>query len=370
MNTVTESVDCAVIGAGVIGLAVARALALRDCEVVLLEAAGAIGTGISSRNSEVIHAGIYYPTDGLKARLCLAGKHLMYAFCAGHGVEHRRCGKLIVATGDHQIRALEDLHARARANGVDDLEWLDGAQTRALEPEVRAVAALLSPSSGIVDSHAFMLALQGDAEAAGVAIAFHSPVLGGRTANGATVIEVGGAEATTLSCRTVVNCAGLAAQTVAAAIEAVPRDTIPRRHLAKGNYFTLSARAPFRHLIYPVPEAAGLGIHFSVDLGGQAKFGPDVEWVEEENYDVDPDRAQAFYAAVRRYWPGLEDGTLQPGYAGIRPKIQAPGEAPADFVIQGADVHGIQGLVNLYGIDSPGLTASLAIAEAVADMVR
>ena len=289
-----DTIDCAVIGAGVIGLAVARALALKGREVVVVEAAETIGTGASSRNSEVIHAGIYYPTESLKARLCVKGRQLLYAYCAAHGIEHRRCGKLIVATEDSQIPALEDLRARARANGVVDLEWLDRDGISALEPALDAVAALLSPSSGIVDSHALMLALQGDAEAAGAVIAFLSPVTGGRIAGGngeaCVVIEVGGAEPATLACRTLVNCAGLGAQAVSASIEGVPAATIPRRYLAKGNYFYLSARAPFERLIYPLPMPASLGLHYTLDLSGQGRFGPDVEWVDDIDYAVDPGR--------------------------------------------------------------------------------
>ena len=368
-----DTIDCAVIGAGVIGLAVARALALKGREVVVVEAAKTIGTGASSRNSEVIHAGIYYPTESLKARLCVKGRQLLYAYCAAHGIEHRRCGKLIVATEDSQIPALEDLRARARANGVADLEWLDRDRVSALEPALHAVAALLSPSSGIVDSHAFMLALQGDAEAAGAVIAFLSPVTGGRIAAGngdaRVVIEVGGAEPATLACRSLVNCAGLGAQAVSASIDGVPAATIPRRHLAKGNYFYLSARAPFERLIYPLPMPASLGLHYTLDLSGQGRFGPDVEWVDDIDYTVDPGRAASFYAAIRKYWPALEDDALRPGYAGVRPKIQVPGQPPADFVIQGPAVHGIPGLVALYGIESPGLTSSLAIAEEVAGML-
>ncbi len=368
-----DTLDCAVIGAGVIGLAVARALALKGREVVVVEAAETIGTGASSRNSEVIHAGIYYPTESLKARLCVKGRRMLYAYCAEHGIEHRRCGKLIVATEESQIPALEDLRARAEANGVHDLEWLDGNGVSRVEPALRAVAAFLSPSSGIVDSHAFMLALQGDAEAAGAVIAFLSPVTGGRVAGGngeaRVVLEVGGAEPATLACRNLINCAGLGAQDVSASIEGVPAGTIPRRYLAKGNYFYLSARPPFERLIYPLPRPASLGLHYTLDLGGQGRFGPDVQWVDGIDYAVDPGRAASFYASIREYWPELEDDALRPGYAGIRPKIQAPGQPPADFVIQDARVHGIQGLVTLYGIESPGLTSSLAIAEQVAGML-
>lgn len=363
----TESIDCAVIGAGVIGLAVARALALRGREVIVIEANEAIGQGISSRSSEVIHAGIYYEPGSLKARLCVEGRDLLYDYCAGHGIDHRRCGKLIVATGEAEIATLKILIERAKANGVGDLEWLDGPQAETLEPGLQAAAALLSPSTGIFDTHAFMLALQGDAEAAGAAVAFHSPLLGGHVGTRHKVIKVGGAEPLELSCRTLVNAAGLGAQEVAAVLDGLPRETIPRRRLAKGSYFTLGVACPFSRLVYPVPEAAGDGIHLTMDLDGQARFGPNAEWIEEIDYDVDEDLASVYYTAIRRYWPALEDGTLSPGYAGIRPKVQVPGEIRADFIIQGADDHGIDGLVNLYGIESPGLTSSLAIAAYVAD---
>ena len=363
-----ESTDCVVIGAGVVGLAVARALALAGREVVVLEAAEAIGTVMSSRNSEVIHAGIYYEKDSLKARLCVKGRDMLYAYCAERGIAHRRCGKLLVATAAAEVPALEALAARATANGVDDLEWLDADGARALEPALQACAALLSPATGIVDSHAYMLSLQGDAESRGAVIALHSPLKGGRAANGRITLEVGGAEPMILACRALVNSAGVRAQQLAATLEGVPASTIPPLYLIKGNYFSLSGKAPFRRLVYPVPGAAGLGIHLTLDMAGQARFGPDVEPVAAANHDVDAGRAPAFYEAVRRYWPGLADGTLHPDYAGIRPRVRSPGE-PADFIIQGPGEHGVDGLVNLYGIESPGLTASLAIAEEVADLL-
>lgn len=363
----TESIDCAVIGAGVIGLAVARELALRGREVIVIEADEAIGTGVSSRSSEVIHAGIYYDPGSLKARLCVEGRERLYDYCARHGIDHRRCGKLIVAAEETEIAALRVLFERARENGVGDLEWLDGPEARTLEPGLKAAAAFLSPSSGIFDTHAYMLALQGDAEAAGATVAFRSPVRGGHVSAKHKVVEVGGAEPMELACRNLVNSAGLGAQGVAAVLEGLPKDSIPARRLAKGTYFTLSGPCPFSRLVYPVPEAAGDGIHLTMDLEGRARFGPNAEWIEEIDYDVDEGLAGVFYKAIRRYWPALEDGTLSPGYAGVRPKVQAPGEPRADFVIQGADAHGIDGLVNLYGIESPGLTASLAIAEYVAD---
>ena len=362
-----EKVDCVVIGAGVVGLAVARALALRGREVLVLEAEDAIGTGTSSRNSEVIHAGIYYPPGSAKARLCVAGKELLYPYCEARGIEHRRCGKLIVAADQEQVKALEKIEATARANGVSDLRWLTAAEAKAMEPAVSCVAALLSPSTGIVDSHGFMLALQGDLEAAGGMIAFQSPVRRGHCDRDAIHLEAGADEILGLAARVVINSAGLGAQDLARRIEGIPRQSIPPSAYAKGNYYVLQGRAPFRHLIYPVPEPGGLGVHLTLDLAGQARFGPDVEWVEKLDYAVDPARAERFYRAIRSYWPGLPDGALHPGYAGIRPKLSGPGAAAADFLIQGPEAHGVRGLINLYGIESPGLTAALAIAERVTE---
>jgi len=363
----TDEIDCAVIGAGVIGLAVARTLALRGREVVLLEATREIGSATSSRNSEVIHAGIYYPKGSLKARLCVAGRDRLYAFCTSHGVPHRRLGKLIVATSEAQRAELEALAAKAAANGVADLFPLDRAEIAKREPAIAAVAGLFSPSTGIIDSHGYMLALRGDAEAAGAMIAFDSPVLGSEAKPNGILLRVGGGSATTLLCRHLVNAAGLGAQAVARAIEGLDTALVPPLHYAKGNYFVLAGRTPFRHLIYPVPELAGLGIHVTLDMTGAARFGPDVQWIDRIDYAVDPGRADSFYAAIRRYWPGLPDGALLPGYAGIRPKLQPPGGAAEDFVIQGPAAHGVPRLVNLYGIESPGLTASLALADLVAD---
>ncbi|WP_186247799.1 NAD(P)/FAD-dependent oxidoreductase [Burkholderia gladioli] len=362
----TDSVECVVIGAGVVGLAVARACARRGWETVIVESEAMIGTGTSSRNSEVIHAGIYYAAGSLKARLCVAGRQQLYAYCEAAGVPHRRCGKLIVATDAAQRDALDAIEAAARANGVTDLRHLDAAQARALEPSLHCVAALESPSTGIVDSHALMLALLGDAERAGAMIAYRSPVSGGeilREAGGPLIeLEVGGDEPMTIRARRVINAAGLHAQSVARTLRGLPADTIPRERYAKGNYYSLAGRAPFSRLIYPVPEPGGLGVHLTLDLANQARFGPDVEWVDSIDYRVDPARAERFYAAIRRYWPALPDQALQPAYSGIRPKLDTP---DADFVIQGAGVHGVAGLVNLYGIESPGLTASLAIADEV-----
>lgn len=362
-----DKVDCVVIGAGVVGLAVAREMAMAGREVVILEAERAIGTGTSSRNSEVIHGGIYYPPGSRKATLCVEGKHRLYEFCASHGVEHRRCGKLIVATTDHQVDELEAIAANARASGVDDLQWLTADEVSRREPALRTFGALLSPSTGIVDSHGLMLALQGDAENAGAMLAFDARVVGARVGgiHGIELdVETGGMRSTLLA-NTVVNSAGLCAVDIARTFDGLAPEHIPLRYFAKGSYFSCAQRAPFTHLIYPVPEPGGLGVHLTLDLAGQARFGPNVEWVSEIDYTVDPSDGDGFYAAVRRYWPGLADNTLQPGYAGIRPKISGPGEPAADFRIDGPEVHGVAGLVNLFGIESPGLTASLAIAEAV-----
>lgn len=365
----TERIDCVVVGAGVVGLAVARALARAGREVLVLERERWIGSHTSSRNSEVIHAGIYYPKDSLKASLCVAGRERLYAYCAEHGVPHRRLGKLIVATSEEEVPRLEGLRQRAAANGVADLEWLDGPAARVLEPALHCVAALLSPSTGIVDSHGLMLAYQGDAEAAGAVVALRAPVLAGRAGGRGIILTVGGDAPMELEADIVVNSAGLFAPALARRIAGLPPATIPRDYYCRGVYFTLSGRAPFRHLVYPAPEAAGLGIHLTLDLGGQARFGPDVEWVDGVDYTVDPRRGDAFYAAIRRYWGALPDGALQPGYAGVRPKISAPNAPAADFLVQGPADHGVPGLVNLYGIESPGLTASLALADHVARLV-
>ncbi|MGQ9365524.1 NAD(P)/FAD-dependent oxidoreductase [Azospirillum sp. ST 5-10] len=364
-----DRVDCVVVGAGVVGLAVARRLAMSGREVVVLEAAEAIGTGTSSRNSEVIHAGIYYPAGSLKARLCVAGRDALYAYCAGRGIAHRRLGKLIVATDEEQVANLAAIRRQAAANGVDDLQSLDAGAVRALEPDLHAVAALLSPSTGIVDSHGLMLALQGEAEGHGAMVAFHSPLLGARVAGRGLEVAVGGAEPMRLACTVLVNAAGLGAWRVARAVEGLPAAAVPPQHLAKGNYYALGhGRAPFRHLVYPVPEDGGLGVHLTLDLAGQARFGPDVEWLAGADYDhtVDPRRADRFYASIRRYWPGLPDAALVPAYCGIRPKLSGPGAPAADFLVQGPRDHGVPGLVNLFGIESPGLTACLALADAVA----
>jgi L-2-hydroxyglutarate oxidase LhgO len=337
----TERVDCVVIGAGVVGLAVARELALAGREVIVL-----------------------------KARLCVQGRHALYAYCAERGIAHQRIGKVVVATEDSEVPAVRSYADKAKANGVDDLQWLTVEQLRELEPAVRCVAGFLSPSTGIIDSHALMLALQGDAENHGATVVFHSPVDSGRVGAEGIVLAVGGAEAMTLACRTVVNSAGLFAQNVARSIRGIPAESIPPQYFAKAHYYTLSGRSPFRRLVYPVATNAFLGVHVTLDLGGQARFGPDVCWVDEVDYSFDHSREPLFYEAIRRYYPGLKDGALQPGYTGIRPKISGPKEAAADFSIQGPAEHGVAGLVNLYGIESPGLTASMAIAEHVCSLLR
>ena len=364
-----ESLDCVVIGAGVVGLAVARALAEAGREVVILDKAEAIGTETSSRNSEVIHAGIYYPTGSRKALLCVEGKHRLYAYCRERGVPFLDCGKLIVATDIDQVPKLKALQAKAAENGVPDLVMMDAGEVARLEPAVRCAAALFSPSTGVIDSHAFMLALQGDAEAAGAMIAFHTPVLRGRVQADGIVLETGGDEPMTIRCRAVVNSAGLHAPGVAASIAGVPSQSVPPQLYAKGNYFSLLGRQPFGRLIYPIPDRHGLGVHVTIDLGRQARFGPDVEWIDHIDYDVDPRRCEGFYAAVRTYWPDLPDGALAPAYSGIRPKISGPDQPAADYRIDGPEVHGVPGLVNLFGIESPGLTAALAIADRVRDLV-
>jgi L-2-hydroxyglutarate oxidase LhgO len=367
-SSVFETVDCVVVGAGVVGLAVARALALAGREVIILESAEGIGTETSSRNSEVIHAGIYYPKGSLMARSCVAGRRLLYTYCAEHGVPHRNCGKLIVATNEAESARLVEIKGRAEANGVEGMRLLSSTEASALEPNLHCAAALLSPATGIVDSHSYMLALLGDAEGAGAMLAVHSPVRRGRVVESGVEIEVGGAEPMNLRCRLLVNSAGLHAPALANLIEGMPSERVPTAYYAKGNYFSLAGRSPFSRLIYPVPVPGGLGVHITVDMGGQAKFGPDVEWIDGIDYSVDPHRADKFYAAVRKYWPGIKDGSLQPGYAGIRPKTVPPGAPAQDFVVQGPADHGVTGLINLFGIESPGLTASLALAALVREM--
>ena len=362
-----DQIECVVIGAGVVGLAVARALALGGHEVMVLEVASAIGTGTSSRNSEVIHAGIYYPKDSLKAKLCVQGKQLLYDYCAERGIGHRRCGKLLVATSPEQVAQLQGIKERAERNGVSDLQLLSAAQARAMESALVCDAAIFSPSTGIVDSHALMLALQGDIENAGGMVILNSKLE--RADCTPTGVGLTAADGTQLLAKTVVNAAGLQAPALAARFAGLAPQHVPRAWFAKGNYFTLAARAPFSRLIYPVPQPGGLGVHLTLDLGGQAKFGPDVQWVDSaDDLTVDAARGDAFYAEVRKYWPALEDGALIPGYAGIRPKIHGPGQADCDFMIQGPAEHGVAGLINLFGIESPGLTSALASGDYVRDM--
>ena len=365
-----EIVDAVVVGAGVVGLAVARALALVGLETLVLERCDAIGTGISSRNSEVIHAGIYYATGSLKARLCVLGREQLYAYCESHGVTYRRCGKLLVATDQTQHAKLKLIEAQARSNGVLDLQWLSAAQVQALEPELCATAALLSPSTGIVDSHALMLALQGDLERAGGSLAVRAPVEAIECGSDRHVLRVGGEVPMALAARVVVNATGLWAPGLAAQTRGLADRFVPAAHYAKGSYYALASRSPFSHLIYPIPEEAGLGVHLTLDLAGRARFGPDVEWITpaspaEIDYRVDLARAAVFEAEIRRYWPGLPAGALQAAYSGVRPKLRSPGHAVHDFVLQGPAEHGVGGLMNLFGIESPGLTASLAIAYEV-----
>lgn len=364
-----EKVDCIVVGAGAVGLAVARALAEAGHEVLILESASRIGSGISARNSEVIHAGMYYPPGSLKARLCVRGNSLLRAYLADRGIACDMMGKLIVATSEEETAMVAALRDKGVANGVQDLRLLSGDEAMTLEPELSCHAALFSPATGIFDTHGYMLALLADAEASGAVLALKSPVLDGRVSSGGIEVRVGGEDSMTLQARLVVNAAGLGAVALASAIVGVPRDSVPGAYLCKGSYFLLSGRRPFSHLVYPVPDPAGLGTHFTLDLAGQGRFGPDVQWIETEAYDVSPEREACFAAAIRRYWPGLPDGALRPGYAGVRPKIHPPGEAARDFLIQFPAEHGVPGLVNLFGIESPGLTASLAIADYVVEIV-
>ncbi|MDE2229002.1 MAG: NAD(P)/FAD-dependent oxidoreductase [Alphaproteobacteria bacterium] len=367
----SESVECVVIGAGVVGLAVARALTLGGRTVLVVEKERYIGAHTSSRNSEIIHAGLYYPANSLKARFCVAGRKRLYEYCAAHGVATKRIGKLVVATDDDEVPQLAKVMARAAANGVDDLELLDAKTARAMEPELSCVGAFHSPSTGLIDSHALMLSLQGEAEAHGATVALRAEVGAGHVLDGGGfTLEIIGDGAMTLDCEILVNAAGLYAPGVARRVAGVPPESIPRDYYCRGVYFTLPGKAPFRRPVYPVPEHAGLGVHYTPDLAGQGRFGPDTEWIDGIDYTVDPQRGARFYAAIRKYWPALPDDALQPGYAGIRPKISAPDEPAADFRIDGAERHGVPGLINLFGIESPGLTSSLAIADLVAALVN
>ena len=367
----SDSVDCAVIGAGAIGLAIARELALAGQEVVILDSADAIGMGISSRNSEVIHAGIYYPKGSLKARFCVKGNRMLRSYLADRNVDYRMVGKLIVAADRTESPQLDILWAKARANGAMDVRILDSKSVEKMEPNLRCEMALFSPATGIFDAHGYMLSLLADAEEKGATLALKSPVLGGEVTDHGITLHVGGEEPSTLIAKRVVNAAGFGAHTIAASINGVLPKSVPPLYLCKGNYFLLSGASPFTRLIYPVPETSdGLGVHFTMDMTGQGRFGPDTEWVEEENYLVEEERASEFYPAIHRYWPELPEGALRPGYAGIRPKLR-PQYAPAsDFVIQDKSIHGVEGLVSLFGIESPGLTSSLAIAEYVAELLK
>lgn len=358
--------DAVVVGAGAVGLACGYALARRGANVLVLERESRIGAGVSSRNSEVIHAGLHYPTGSLKARLCVEGRRALYAFLASHNVAHDRCGKLIVAVEQNEIASLESLQRQAGVNDVEGVRWLEGAEARALEPELRAVAALESSQSGVMDAHGYMAALEGEITAHGGTVVLASPFLGAAPSAEGFHVRVGGEAPAAISTRQLIIAAGLGAQTCARAIESFPAERIPQLYFGKGVYFSLQgARAPFNRLIYPLPIPGALGTHYRRDLGGAARFGPDLQFVQHEDYSVDPARAESFYTTVRRFWPALPDGALQPDYAGIRPKLHGPGEPQSDFVIEDATTHGIGGLVCLFGIESPGLTSSLAIGEEV-----
>ncbi|RWX65805.1 NAD(P)/FAD-dependent oxidoreductase [Mesorhizobium sp. M4B.F.Ca.ET.089.01.1.1] len=364
-----EQVDCIIAGAGVIGLAVARTMAAQGLDTLILEAADAIGTETSSRNSEVIHAGIYYPRGSLKARYCVDGRELLYRYCAERSIPHRRCGKLIVATDEAQEPVLASIRANAAACGVDDLRFLSAAEAQTLEPALHCTKALLSPSTGIIDSHALMLALLGEAEEKGAMLSLNTRVVSGRIGAGGSIVletmDSASGERFEIATSHLINAAGLGAVALAASLDGFDRQFLPTLRYAKGNYFSVAGRAPFSRLVYPVPEPGGLGVHLTLDLAGTARFGPDVEWTDRLDYRVDPARGERFYDAIRKYWPELADGSLQAAYSGIRPKLSGPGEANSDFVIQDPATHRIEGLVNLFGIESPGLTSSLAIAAHV-----
>jgi L-2-hydroxyglutarate oxidase LhgO len=366
---VTDSVDTIVIGAGVVGLAVARALAMRGSEVLVLERESAIGTQTSSRNSGVIHAGLYYRAGSLKARLCVAGRDLLYAYAAERGVGHRRCGKLVSATDEAQILTLHALKDNAERNGVTELRLLTPVEARALEPELNCAAALDVPISGIIDQHELMLALLGDAEAAGATLVLRAPVTGGAIAADGFTLDIGGETPTQIACRTLINAAGLGAQKIGRMLRGLDPATVPPQVLAKGSYFSLIGKSPFRHLIYPLPVPGSSGLHAGLDLAGRVRFGPDVEWVNEIDYRVDPAREPLFAAIIRTYWPGLPDGALQPDYAGVRPKLSHASPNDSDFLVQTEREHRVPGLINLYGIESPGLTSSVALADYVVDQL-
>jgi L-2-hydroxyglutarate oxidase LhgO len=373
-----EQVDCVVIGAGVVGLAVAREMALQGRETILLEREGSFGTISSARNSEVIHAGIYYPKDSLKAKLCVAGNRLLYEYCRTHQVGTQPYGKLIVAD-ESQMNDLQAILYKAQNNGVPGIKMISGEEAKILEPKLRCSAAILSESTGIVDSHAFMLSLLGGFEDAGGMIAYHSPLMSakpiGQSAEGGFELDIGGADGMKIKTKILINCAGMSAPAVAQKIEGLHQEQIPKAYFAKGNYFSLSGKSPFTHLIYPIPEPGGLGVHLTLDMAGQAKFGPDVEWLEIENeeqidYTVNPKRGEGFYEAVRRYWPELKDNSLQPDYSGVRAKIVPPNTPAGDFCFNAPRDHGLQGLYNLYGFESPGLTSSIAIARHLEGLIK
>ena len=374
-----EQVDCVVVGAGVIGLAIAREMALQGRETILLERESAFGTVSSARNSEVIHAGIYYPKDSLKAKLCVEGNQLLYEYCRSHQVATQPYGKLIVATDETQIDSLQAILYKAQNNGVQEIKMISGGEARALEPNLHSSAAILSTTTGIVDSHGYMLSLLGGFEDAGGMVAYQSPLMRAKPigihAEHGYELEIGGADSMKIQTKLLINCAGMSAPAVAKNIEGLTQDHIPKAYFAKGNYFSLSGKSPFTHLIYPIPEPGGLGVHLTLDMGGQAKFGPDVEWldidVEEQiDYAVNPQRGEGFYEAVRRYWPDLKDGALQPDYSGVRAKIVPPNTAAGDFYFNTPLDHGLKDLYNLYGFESPGLTSSLAIAKHLEGQIK
>ncbi|MEG2499036.1 NAD(P)/FAD-dependent oxidoreductase [Brevundimonas sp.] len=364
----TFDFDATVVGAGAVGLACGRALSKRGLTVLVLEKEPAIGQGVSSRNSEVIHAGLYYPTGSLKAKFCVEGRRLLYDFLQSHKVDHWKCGKLVVATEEAEVARIEAILEQGRINGVEGLELLTGEQARALEPQLNAVAAILSPESGLFDSHGYMLALEGEIEAAGGSVVTSAPFEGAEPLQGGGfTVRVGGEGAMSITSRLLVTAAGLSAQVVASSIEGYPADLIPAGHFGKGVYFRLSGPAPFNRLIYPPPIPGALGTHYRKDLGGQGVFGPDLAYVDVEDYSVDPAKAEQFAGYIRRFWPDVQVERLSPDYAGIRPKLHGKGQAQPDFQLRGIESHGIEGLMALFGIESPGLTSSMAIGEAVAD---